>query len=112
MQTYAHSRNPSGTRHPLVDHLKAVSRLAAEFATPLGAAELGRWVGLWHDVGKFHPRFQPYLEQCDRPDGGPPRGPDHKGAGALLAFEHLEPIALLVQGRSRPVKWCKSASSC
>lgn len=47
----------------------------------------GYWVELWHDIGKFAPAFQDYLVQCDGPLPHPPRGPDHKGAGSVGAFD-------------------------
>jgi HD superfamily phosphodiesterase len=34
----------------MVEHLKAVARLAAQFAGKFGAADLGYWAGLWHDM--------------------------------------------------------------
>jgi CRISPR-associated endonuclease Cas3-HD len=65
---YAHSANTAGQRHDLVEHLRAVAKLTAGFAEKLGAADAGPWLGLWHDLGKFHPEFQSYLEPCERPD--------------------------------------------
>lgn len=58
---FAHSRNGAGQRNLLIDHLTETARLTAEFAEPLGAAALGPYVGLWHDVGKFDPAWQRYL---------------------------------------------------
>ena len=55
MVAYAHSANESGERHLLVDHLKEAARLTAEFAEGLGARDLGYYLGLWHDLGKFDP---------------------------------------------------------
>ncbi len=95
---YAHSVNPSGRRHPLVEHLTAVAEMAAEFAGPFRASDAARLAGLWHDVGKFNPAFQEYLRQCE--GASPPRrGPDHKAAGAQLAMESgAEPLAFLIAG--------------
>ena len=42
---FAHSKNPLGQPHDLVEHLKSVTKLAAEFAGKFGAADLGYWVG-------------------------------------------------------------------
>jgi hypothetical protein len=61
---YAHSPNARGAWHDLVEHLRRVARLTADFAEPLGAREAGYWVGLWHDVGKFDPEWQRYLAEC------------------------------------------------
>ena len=92
--SFAHSENSAGIKHDLVDHLKGVADLAASFADKLGAADLGYWAGLWHDLGKIHPGFQTYLQA----DSKPPRGPDHKGVGAVVASQYFEPLAFLVAG--------------
>lgn len=95
---YAHSRNASGEYHDLVDHLRGVAVLAEEFATPLDAGHLARFLGLWHDIGKFHPDWQRYLQDCEADTRHRGHGPDHKAAGAHLASEHVQPLSLLVQG--------------
>ena len=59
--TAAHTPNESGHWHCLQDHLQAVARLAEEFAGKFGAGELGYWIGLLHDIGKYNPAFQDYL---------------------------------------------------
>ncbi len=103
----AHTRNALGLRHDLAAHLRGVAGLAREFAADLGAPDLGYYLGLWHDLGKFHPRFQEYLLACEREPGVRRSGPDHKGAGAALAKRHVSIAAFLVQGhhgglQSRP----------
>jgi CRISPR-associated endonuclease/helicase Cas3 len=98
MPFYAHSRNSAGQRHELSVHLQAVARLAAEFAAPLGASEIGHFLGLWHDIGKFSPAFQEYLLSCESEASQHRRGPDHKAAGAVLAQERLGIASLIVQG--------------
>src|SRR5882724_6154375 len=85
---YAHSRNDQGRRHPLNDHLRSVADLAESFATPFGGGNLARYLGLWHDVGKFNPAFQAYLMACEQDPAARGHGPDHKGAGAQLAARH------------------------
>lgn len=47
---FAHSANSQGIRHDLVARLTNVARLASEFAAKFGAADLGYWAGLWHDL--------------------------------------------------------------
>lgn len=80
-------------------HLRSVAELAGGFGETLGARELARHLGLWHDLGKFHPAFQTYLEECDRPGNDRRRGPDHKLAGVLIAIERgLGGVALPLQG--------------
>jgi CRISPR-associated endonuclease/helicase Cas3 len=81
MDAAAHSRNARGVRHGLADHLRAVAGRAAEFAHVFGAAELAHAAGLYHDLGKFHPDFQQYLDWCDAHPGARGHGGDHKGAG-------------------------------
>ncbi len=87
----AHSANAEGFKHGLVNHLENVADLAEQYAVNFGAGELARVVGLVHDIGKAHPGFQAYLEG---------KGPsiDHKGAGAVVAGDCLEPLALTVAG--------------
>ena len=43
--SFAHSKNPLGQTHDLVEHLKSVAELAAKFAGKFGAADLGYWAG-------------------------------------------------------------------
>ena len=45
----------------LNQHLIRVSNLAGEFAGAFGARDLGRLLGLWHDLGKCNPAWQEYL---------------------------------------------------
>ena len=94
----AHTKNRLGHTHDLVTHLRATSKLAANFATPFGAGEIARLLGLWHDLGKFHPEFQRYLATHD--SGGKWTGPspDHKAAGACLASMPLGVAAMAIQG--------------
>jgi CRISPR-associated endonuclease/helicase Cas3 len=94
----AHSANTRGIRHPLVDHLQAVSEAAAGFATAFGAADAARLAGLWHDIGKFDPDFQRYLLDSEA-GRGPAHGPDHKAAGARLAVEsQADLLAFVIAG--------------
>ena len=100
----AHTKNRLGHTHDLVTHLRATSKLAADFATPFGAEEIARLLGLWHDLGKFHPRFQRYLATHD--SGGQWTGPspDHKAAGAYLASTPLGVAAMAIQGHHGGLK--------
>jgi len=104
IEFHAHSANEDGICHGLIDHLTAVAKIAGEFCTPFDSHDAGYYAGLWHDVGKFNQEFQRYLAGEFR------RGPDHKGAGAKLALQHLEPLALLIQGHHGglpPMRHCK-----
>lgn len=87
---YAHSANDAGAWHGLAEHLHAVAERSAQFADVFGARELGYWLGLWHDLGKFSPEFQRYLR-------GHAGSVDHKRVGARLA-QGTGLFALAIQG--------------
>jgi CRISPR-associated endonuclease/helicase Cas3 len=94
---YAHSRNAQGKRHELVTHLRAVADLAAGFAEPIDGAACARYLGLWHDVGKFSQRFQEYLAACETNPQKAHQKVDHKTAGSIIAKMHTGTLAMLVQ---------------
>ena len=98
VEMFAHSCNFDGNRHDLVGHLRAVARLAHEFAAGFGGEDSAYYAGLWHDVGKFNPAFQEYLRRCESNPQARGSGPDHKGAGAVLASKHCPPLSLLIHG--------------
>ena len=95
---FAHSCNFIGNRHDLVEHLRSVAGLAREFAAGFGGRDSAYYAGLWHDVGKFNPAFQEYLRRCESNPQARGSGPDHKGAGAVLASRHCPPLSLLMHG--------------
>ncbi len=85
--------------HLLVDHLLAVAALASTFSKPFDTSgPEHNWAylaGLWHDLGKYRPGFQRYLQQSNDANahiegrvGG--REKTHSAAGALWAIEKLE----------------------
>jgi len=88
--------------HELKYHLRKVADKAREFAEKFGAAELGYYAGLWHDLGKYNPIFQKYLAECEtasRLGASEPRDRvPHAIYGAKLAAEKFEPLALLIAG--------------
>jgi CRISPR-associated endonuclease/helicase Cas3 len=105
----AHSPNNSGIPHDLVKHLKDVAKQAKEFAAKFGAADLGYWIGLWHDLGKFNPDFQEYLKAQD--EARPTSKVRHAIWGALLAYRLLlqfrlpwEEIVLPIAGHHAGLK--------
>jgi CRISPR-associated endonuclease/helicase Cas3 len=95
----AHTPNESGIWHDLNAHLTKVANKAEFYATKFGAEELGYYAGLWHDLGKYNPEFQKYLELCDIASKAGKEAPrskvPHAIQGARLAWEkcrHLAPI--------------------
>lgn len=95
-EAFAHSRNADGQRQDLREHLEAVAREAGRFAEAFGAEDLARAAGLWHDIGKFHPEWQAYLLEAEAGRKGV--GPDHKGAGSVLAARECAPLAFVIAG--------------
>jgi CRISPR-associated endonuclease/helicase Cas3 len=94
---WAHSRNGSGRRHALVDHLRETARLARLFAAPFGGGEIAWWLGLLHDVGKASCTWQEGLDRAEARGG--PVGLDHKSLGAQLALGRaLGKFALAIEG--------------
>ena len=95
---WAHSKNDEGKRHALVDHLTATAELCKQFCEPFGAGELGYWLGLWHDTGKFNLEWQRYLIAAEAEPGKKHRGPEHKIAGTTLAELYAGLAALAIHG--------------
>ena len=95
---FAHSCNFAGDRHDLVEHLRAVADIARGFGVEFHGGDPAYYAGLWHDLGKFTPAFQAYLRSCEATPRARGRGPEHKGAGAVLAYQHIPPVALLIHG--------------
>ena len=94
----AHSCNQAGVRHDLITHLRSVAQLAADFTDPFGGRLIGSYAGLSHDIGKCPEPFQQYLRYCEPHPGERRRGPDHKGAGSLLAKDYISIAAMTIQG--------------
>lgn len=79
----------------LESHLRAVSRLASEFAGTFGAEPWGALAGLWHDLGKYQPGFQRRLR-------GSGESIEHAGIGAAFASSKSKtqglPLAFIIAG--------------
>jgi CRISPR-associated endonuclease/helicase Cas3 len=103
MAFYAHTP-PEGSDdfHPLKAHLSKVAKKAEEFADKFQAGKIAYYAGLWHDLGKYNPEFQKYLEQCQADTKAgiktKRRGTPHAIYGAILADEQFSFIAPIIYG--------------
>jgi CRISPR-associated endonuclease/helicase Cas3 len=93
---YAHTPNSAGQWHGLQAHLQATAALARAFAERFGAGELAYYAGLWHDMGKFHPQFQAYLQACAQGKRAQPH--PHARYGAAYAARHCPLLAFPIMG--------------
>ncbi|RCV52031.1 CRISPR-associated endonuclease Cas3'' [Marinitenerispora sediminis] len=92
----AHSPNSDGQWHSLRDHLRGTGDLAYEYAKAFQSGDLGRFLGLAHDVGKGKPVWQDGLvcvAGADRPVGVP-----HKHEGTWWAARHAGVWSAVVLG--------------
>lgn len=93
----AHRRERDGKEQSLVAHLYETARWGEHFATKVGLGEIGKILGLLHDIGKASDLFQGYLRSKQgliSPDEDcyikAQRGEvDHSTAGAQMAYEKL-----------------------
>ncbi|MHB8252971.1 MAG: CRISPR-associated helicase Cas3' [Acidiferrobacter sp.] len=91
------AQNPDGSwrdPHDLVDHLTGVAALAACHAQAFGAEDWAHLAGLWHDLGKYRPRFQHYIRKVSGFDAeahikGETGKAPHSTAGAILACDRF-----------------------
>jgi CRISPR-associated endonuclease/helicase Cas3 len=93
---YAHTPNSSGQWHGLQAHLQATAAMARAFADRFRAGELAYYAGLWHDMGKFHPKFQAYLQACAQGNRAQPH--PHARYGAAYAARHCPLLAFPIMG--------------
>jgi CRISPR-associated endonuclease/helicase Cas3 len=89
--------------HSLEAHVNGVINRATKYAGAFGGEVLTELAGLWHDLGKYNPAFQTYLEACHLASitgaPPPPKGVPHAIYGAMLAFDlGLEFLAPLIAG--------------
>jgi CRISPR-associated endonuclease/helicase Cas3 len=100
MSSIAHTRNLQGKRQDLEEHLRNVAGAAERYCASFGGATIGRLAGLLHDIGKYDPAFQQYLLNAEQHPTKGMRGPDHKGAGTVLAqtVEAKGLLAFLING--------------
>ncbi len=80
--------------HDLAEHLRAVADLASRHACRFNGSDWAYLAGLWHDLGKYRPRFQRYIRQASGFDvdahikGEAGKAP-HSTAGAMLACDRF-----------------------
>lgn len=95
------SHNPE-LWHELKAHLEKVANRARNLAAKFNAGDLGYYAGLWHDLGKYNPAFQAYLERCDAASRSGEKEPrdrvPHAIYGAKLAAETFPHLAQLIYG--------------
>jgi CRISPR-associated endonuclease/helicase Cas3 len=91
---YAHTPNSSGQWHELQAHLQATAAMARAFAVRFGAGDLAYYAGLWHDMGKFHPKFQAYLQACAQGKRAQPHPHARYGAAYAGATASCSPSRL------------------
>lgn len=88
--------------HGLQEHLNAVAEKARHHADKFGMGELGYHAGLWHDLGKYNPEFQKYLELCHIASKTGKKAPysriPHAIQGARLAWEKCMSLAPIIYG--------------
>jgi CRISPR-associated endonuclease/helicase Cas3 len=87
MNYIAHTSNPLGKRQDLLEHLRNVADTAAQYCTSFECVQFARYAGLLHDIGKYDPAFQQYLLNAERNPTKRLKGPDHKGAGTVVAYQ-------------------------
>jgi CRISPR-associated endonuclease/helicase Cas3 len=66
MKYYAHSENSQNEKHDLSKHLHRTAKIAESFACQENYRSIFYLSGLLHDLGKYQPAFQSYLENGGR----------------------------------------------
>lgn len=94
-----HLDEKTGRAQLLRDHLTGVADLAGRFAAAFGEEEMGRLLGLYHDVGKYSREFQAYIRAGEAEKKKRRGSVDHSTAGA-------QEIAKLRQGAAAPLAFC------
>ncbi len=92
-----------GLWHGLKDHLETVAAETEIKAEKLKGSRLGYYVGLWHDLGKYNPKFQDFLQQAHvaklAGQKEPKQKVPHAVYGAFLAKElGCQPLGFLIAG--------------
>ena len=80
MKFFGHKNPKNDSEQLLNEHLIGVSRLAGKFASEFGETDIGKIVGLYHDIGKYSLEFQKYIRGERR------MRVDHSTAGAYELY--------------------------
>ncbi len=86
--------------HYLKDHLNAVAQQAARVMPDSIYKQVAFYTGLWHDLGKYNPRWQTRLKAIALRQGERV-GIPHAFQGAMLAFRYSRPAAFCIFGHHR-----------
>lgn len=93
--------------HDLIDHLRDVALQAKRFAEKFKSGDWAYTAGIWHDLGKFSPKFQSYIKSANGYDSEPisegSKGRvDHSTAGAIHSIVNFQKtgriLAYLIAG--------------
>ncbi|HVB21705.1 MAG TPA: CRISPR-associated helicase Cas3' [Ktedonobacteraceae bacterium] len=100
MKSIAHTKNSQGKQQGLEEHLRNVADATSQYCASFGGAQFGYQAGLVHDIGKYDPAFQQYLLNAEQNPTKRVKGPDHKGAGTVLAetFERKGALSGIIYG--------------
>lgn len=93
----AHSANINGEPHYLDDHLKAVADLAKQLMPDATYKEVAYYAGLWHDLGKYNPRWQARLKALTG-NSAEKVGIPHARQGAFWAIDYSLAAAFCIVG--------------
>lgn len=85
----AHISEDGSRTQTVIDHLRGTAQLSSEFARAFDSADMGYWIGLFHDIGKYSYAFQRRLN-------GSMEFVDHSTAGAQES--QLLPAAFAIAG--------------
>jgi len=83
MKFIAHSKNAIGNDHFLGNHLKSVANQMVFWVNNTELNKIFKLTGLLHDLGKYQPEFQRYLNE-----GGQKGSVPHASWGAALAKKY------------------------
>jgi CRISPR-associated endonuclease Cas3-HD len=77
--------------HSLDDHNAGVLERAKKYASVFGGDKIAELTARWHDLGKYNPDFQNYLERCHEAalngTPAPEKGVPHAIYGAMLTAD-------------------------